>query len=134
MKVKLNVTTNYEGCTFKLGNEIDIPLNVAQRWINKGIAHVVKEEVKPIEPDILKRITDEAGRWNTKAIEDELKKLEEKSKPEIKTDEIIFREPEVTEVDLIEPIPERFTSFEDELKISKPTWKPKTSKLKKKNK
>jgi len=120
MKIQINAT----------GQIVDEPLNRAQRWINRGIAHVVKEEVKPIEPDILKRITDEAGRWNTKAIEDELKKLEEKSKPEIKTDEIIFREPEVTEVDLIEPIPERFTSFEDESKVSKSTWKPKKKKSK----
>lgn len=52
MKVKLNTLTNYEGCTFKLGDEIDIPLNIAMRWIAKGIAHPVKEEVKPFEPII----------------------------------------------------------------------------------
>lgn len=48
MKLILNVTTSYEGKPLKPGNEIDIPLNVAERWINKGIAHPVKEEVKPI--------------------------------------------------------------------------------------
>jgi len=104
MKVKLNVTTNYEGCTFKLGDVIDIPLNVAQRWINKGIAHVVKEEVKPVgivEKPVVKKV---------------IEAIKEK----------------VTEIDLVEPIPERFTSFEDEPKVNKLTWKPKTSKSKKK--
>lgn len=54
MKVKLNVLTNYERQTLNAGDEVDIPLNVAQRWINKGIAHVPKEEVKPVEKKVIK--------------------------------------------------------------------------------
>lgn len=48
MKVILNTITNYEGQSLKLGDGIDLPLNIAQRWINGGIAHPAKEEVKPI--------------------------------------------------------------------------------------
>ena len=110
MKVKLNVTTNYNRQSLKLGDEIDIPLNVAQRWINKGIAHVVKEEVKPAVI-VVKPVV----------------------KPVVKVVIPIVKE-KVTEVDVIEPIPERFTSFEDKPKTSKPIWKPKISKSKKKNK
>ncbi len=50
----------------------------------------------------------------------------------------------VTDIDLIEPIPERFTSFEElpeitkenvgKLKTSKPIWKPKKKSRKKKSK
>ena len=43
MKVQLNTITNYEGKPLKSGDEIDIPLNIAQRWINKGIAHIPEE-------------------------------------------------------------------------------------------
>lgn len=53
MKVGLNTITNYEKRSLKLGDEIDIPLNVAQRWINKGIAHPVKEEVGPVEKVVI---------------------------------------------------------------------------------
>jgi hypothetical protein len=56
MKVRLNVTTSYEGRSLKLGDEVDIPLNIAQRWINNGIAHVVKEEVRPVEKPIIKPV------------------------------------------------------------------------------
>jgi len=45
MKVVLNCVTNYGGANLKPGNVVDIPLNVAQRWINKGIAHEHKEVV-----------------------------------------------------------------------------------------
>jgi len=45
MKVVLNTITNYGGASLKPGNVVDIPLNVAQRWINKGIAHEHKEVV-----------------------------------------------------------------------------------------
>jgi len=103
MKVKLNTLTNYEGCTFKPGDEVDLPLNIAQRWINKGIAHAVKEEVKPVVKPVVKPI----------------------KKPVIK---VVKELPKVTDIDLVEPIPERFTSFEDE--TSKPIWKSK-KKLKK---
>ena len=102
MKVILNTTTNYKGCTLKLGDEIDIPLNVAQRWINRGIAHDVKGGVRPVV--IVK-------------------------KPVV---EIVKKLPKVIEIDLIEPIPERFTSFEDEPKVSKPIWKSKKKKSKEK--
>jgi len=84
MKIQINAT----------GQIVDKPLNIAQRWINKGIAHVVKESVIPI-------------------------------KEPAKEVEV------VTEIDLIEPIPERFVSFEDEPKVSKPIWKPKKKKSKK---
>lgn len=48
MKVKLNTATSYNGQSLKLGDEIDIPLNVAERWINRGIAHIVKDIVKDV--------------------------------------------------------------------------------------
>jgi len=94
MKIQINAT----------GQIVDEPLNKAQRKINKGIAHVVKEEVKPVEiveKPVVKKV---------------IEAIKEK----------------VTEIDLVEPIPERFTSFEDELKTSKPTWKSKKKKSKEK--
>ena len=79
MKVKLNTLTNYEGCTFKLGDEIDIPLNVAERWINKGLAHPAKEEIKPV---------------------------------------IVKAKEEVTEVDVIEPIPmDHYVDFDEPIEV-----------------
>lgn len=48
MKVQLNVTTNFNGVSLRPGNEIDVPLNVAQRWFSKGIAHATKV-IKPVE-------------------------------------------------------------------------------------
>jgi len=45
MKVVLNCITNYGGANLKPGNVVDIPLNVAQRWINRGIAHEYKEVI-----------------------------------------------------------------------------------------
>jgi hypothetical protein len=54
MKVILNVSTSFEGKPLKTNDEIDIPLNVAQRWITKGLAHPVIEEVKPVEKVIEK--------------------------------------------------------------------------------
>ncbi len=60
MKVKLNTTTSYEGKSLQSGDEVDISLNIAQRWINKGIAHIAKEEAKPITKSEVKEIkTDE---------------------------------------------------------------------------
>ena len=51
MKVVLNRVTSYEGRPLKIGELADIPLNIAQRWINKGIAHVPERisEIKPVE-------------------------------------------------------------------------------------
>jgi len=97
MKVKLNTKTSYGGQSLKLGDIIDIPLNIAQRWINKGIAHAVKEEVKPV-----------------------VIKVKPVEKPVV---EVIKELPKVVEIDLIQPIPERFVSFEDEPKVSKPKRK-----------
>jgi len=105
MKIKLNVTTSYEGKSFKSGDEIDIPLNVAQRWINKGLAHIPEEipfsDFIPSkkEQKIIDKYSEKQG-WPIK---------------EEKTDEsIIFREPEVTEVDVIEPIPmDHYVDFDE---------------------
>lgn len=52
MKVILNTTTNFEGAALKQGDIIDVPLNIAERWINRGIAHEapqVKELIKQSE-------------------------------------------------------------------------------------
>ncbi|HUV84824.1 MAG TPA: hypothetical protein VMV86_03895 [Methanosarcinales archaeon] len=97
MKIQINAT----------GQIVDEPLNRAQRMINKGIAHVVKEEVKPVVKPVVKPI----------------------EKPVIK---VVKELPKVVEIDLIEPIPERFVSFEDEPKVSKPIWKSKKKKSKEK--
>ena len=43
MKVILNTNTFFEGKALRAGDEIEVNLNVAQRWINKGIAHPVFE-------------------------------------------------------------------------------------------
>ena len=37
MKIQINATGKFE----------DVPLRIAQRMINKGIAHIVKEVIKP---------------------------------------------------------------------------------------
>lgn len=39
MKVVLNTTTSFEGAGLKQGDIVDVPLNIAERWINRGIAH-----------------------------------------------------------------------------------------------
>jgi len=129
MKIQINAT----------GQIVDEPLNRAQRWINRGIAHVVKEEVKPAVAEVKtvefkglaerieKLSPDELrGSENTLKVLGDLGKRIEWEKTESTLEEL----PEVTEVDLIEPIPERFTSFEDEPKVSKSTWKPKKKKSK----
>ena len=123
MKIKLNTTTNYEGCTFKIGDEIDLPLNVAQRWINKGIAHIPAEipfnDFVPSKKE--QKIIDEYSEKQGWPIKEE------------KTEEsIIFREPEVkekvTEVDVVEPIPmDHYVDF-DEPKEVKPIKKAKKNK------
>jgi len=44
MKIQINATGKFE----------DVPLRIAQRMINKGIAHIVKEEIKPeVKPEII---------------------------------------------------------------------------------
>jgi len=96
MKIILNTATSYEGKPLKIGDMADLPLNIAQRWINKGIAHLPErvEEIKPVEI-----------------------KVEE---PE----EVIFREPEIgKEVDIeFEPLPE---VIEEEIKPKRKTKKKK---------
>ena len=74
MKVQLNTITNYGGQALKPNDIADVPLNVAQRWITKGIAHPVKEEVKPAV---------------------EVKQAKPKVKKDKKIKEAIFREPEM---------------------------------------
>ena len=92
MKIQINAT----------GAVVDEPLNKAQRLINKGIAHVAKEEIKPIEP-IIK--TAEDAKEFVKTIMEYPEKTEES---------IIFREPEVKEVDVIEPIPmDHYVDFDE---------------------
>jgi len=56
MKVQLNVITSFNGVSLKPGNEIDVPLNVAQRWFSRGIAHPVKAEPKPAPVKVKKSI------------------------------------------------------------------------------
>jgi predicted double-glycine peptidase len=85
MNVILNVVTNFGGKSLKPGNEINVPLNVAQRWITRGIAHPVKEEVKPIEKVI------EKPEENKKVFDNEFYGLNQEKEPE----EVIFREPEI---------------------------------------
>lgn len=58
MKVILNVITYFDGVSLKPGDEIDVPLKVYQRWINRGIAHkceeVKVEKVKELTESIKK--------------------------------------------------------------------------------
>lgn len=56
MKVQLNLTTNFNGVSLRAGNEIDVPLNVAQRWFSRGIAHPVKAEPKPAPVKVKKSV------------------------------------------------------------------------------
>lgn len=49
MKVILNVLTNFGGMTLKPGDTADMPPDIAQRWITRGLAHLPKEEIKPID-------------------------------------------------------------------------------------
>jgi len=46
MKVVLNVVTNFEGTSLKPGDEIGVSQKVAERWINRGIAHYPIKEQK----------------------------------------------------------------------------------------
>lgn len=91
MKVQLNTVTNYESKSLKLGDVIDIPLNVAMRWISKGIAHPVKEEMAKggvvSKGEFILPIHDQA--LNKIQIE-KLKEFKEKTE-----EEIILREPEI---------------------------------------
>ena len=50
MKVILNTNTFFEGKALRAGDEIEVNLSVAQRWINRGIAHP-SFEVKPIKEE-----------------------------------------------------------------------------------
>ena len=43
MKVRLNTNTVFESKVLKIGDIIDVPLNVSMRWINRGIAHEALE-------------------------------------------------------------------------------------------
>ena len=112
MKVVLNRVTSYEGRPLKIGDIADIPLNISQRWINKGIAHVPERvsEIKPVEvkePEVIE--------------ETEVIKETEES--------IIFREPEEIESEIVEtesdfePLPEVTEENIDELKTYKPKRK-----------
>lgn len=42
MRVILNTNTIFEGAVLKAGDELEVDFRIAQRWINKGIAHEVK--------------------------------------------------------------------------------------------
>lgn len=44
MKVILNVITNFEGKSLKSGDGIDVSRKVAERWINRGIAHYPEKQ------------------------------------------------------------------------------------------
>ena len=85
MKIQLNTITNYSGHSLKIGDIIDVDLRIAQRWITRGIAHPVKEEVKPIEKVI------EKPEENKKVFDNEFYGLNQEKEPE----EVIFREPEI---------------------------------------
>jgi len=82
MKVQLNCITNYGGASLKPGDVIDIPLNVSQRWINRGIAHECKEVV--VIPETVKKIV-EAKIIETKQEFEPLPEVTEENKNEIKT-------------------------------------------------
>jgi len=71
MKVVLNTITNYGGASLKPGDIIDIPLNVSQRWINRGIAHECKEVA--VIPETVKKIVEEKTISKSADFEDNLK-------------------------------------------------------------
>lgn len=135
MKVILNTTTNYEGRTFKLGDEADLPLNIAQRWINKGIAHLPARSKDVVKPPVKEVILPEIPFSDFVPNKEEQKIIDEYSEKqgwpikEEKTDEsIIFREPEISETETeFEPLPEVTEENIDELK----TYKPKRKRSKK---
>jgi len=46
MKLILNVLTSFEGESLKPGDETDVSQKIAERWINRGIAHYPVKEQK----------------------------------------------------------------------------------------
>ncbi|MHB8276367.1 MAG: hypothetical protein ACYDIA_01770 [Candidatus Humimicrobiaceae bacterium] len=114
MKIIINATNQIE----------DRPLREVERLINSGKGHLPEipfSDYVPnkVEQKIIEEYSEKVG-WPING-----------SLEELKTDEIIFREPEVTEVDVIEPIPmDRYVSFEEfpkttEKNIKKPKISPK---------
>ena len=97
MKVVLNRVTSYEGRPLKIGDIADIPLNISQRWINKGIAHVPERvsEIKPVEvkePEVIEETEESIIFREPEEIEpayylseDEPTEVKEEIKPKRKT-------------------------------------------------
>lgn len=116
MKVILNSLTSFEGKSLKVGAEADIPLNIAMRWINKGLAH-------PVEKGAVREVKEEVN----KVFDNEFYGLDKEEEPD---ESIIFRESETVENDTdFEPLPEVTKENKDEIK----TYKPKRKRAKKIN-
>jgi len=96
MRVILNTNTMFEGIPLSIGTVIDVELKVAERWINKGIAHLpaqggiitpeLNADLIPLHDDLI---------LNSKQQEN-LKKFIEETKEDIPEEEI-FREPKIKE-------------------------------------
>ena len=72
MKIQINATGKFE----------NVPLKVAQRKINKGIAHIAKEEVKKIVVEkVIEEVKPKVKRKRKVKDIDEIKIIEE-PKPE----------------------------------------------------
>lgn len=141
MKIQLNRITNYEGRTLRLGDEIDLPLNVAQRWINKGIAHVpmaqggIVKSIPKLNDDLilnktqmenLEKMTTNIGKPITEPLEEIKVNIGEIGEL---AESIIFREPEEPEsvFYLSKELPEDVEETVVDIKTGK-TSKPKKKK------
>lgn len=74
MKIQINATGKFE----------NVPLKVAQRKINKGIAHIAKEEIKKvIVEEVVKEVKPKVKRKRKIKDIDEVKTIEEFTPEEI---------------------------------------------------
>jgi len=81
MEVILNVITNFEGTSLKPGDEIDVPRKIAERWINRGIAHYPIKDKKKIEEFTAELKTSEGISIPLEGVKAELGKVNELAEP-----------------------------------------------------
>jgi hypothetical protein len=82
MKVILNVKTSFNRVPLKPSDEIDVPLNVGQRWISRGIAHPAVQIKEPKE----------VKRTEVKSVLVKKEKKSRKKKSSIKKEEAIVED------------------------------------------
>jgi hypothetical protein len=85
MKVIMNVATNFGGTSFKPGDITDVSSDIGQRWITRGLAHLPKEEIKPIDNIPEEVVSRESKILETESEFEPLPEVTEENKSKLKT-------------------------------------------------